>query len=80
MSELPCKPKFPAEVTPESWADYKAELRKYDADRIAAGIVTPAQIQSENSFFPPAARMRITGERTIPAGVQRLLDAAKSGS
>lgn len=66
------RPKYPKRVTPESHARYKGALREYDARRLAAGV--PAeQIQRENSFIRGPVKGRITGERTVPAAVLRLL-------
>lgn len=66
------RPKYPKRVTPESVARYKSALREYDARRLAAGV--PAeQIQRENSFFRGPVKGHITGGRTVPAAVLRLL-------
>ena len=46
------EPELPAEMTFETLQAYKAALREYDRKRIAAGEVTPAQVQSENSIIP----------------------------
>ncbi|MFC7337720.1 hypothetical protein ACFQY0_11070 [Haloferula chungangensis] len=37
----------------------KREMRKEDARRLAAGEVTPEQLQEENSIFSKDAKMRI---------------------
>lgn len=46
------EPELPAEITFEALQAYKDALREYDRKRIAAGEVTPAQVQSENSLIP----------------------------
>lgn len=40
-------------VTPERVADHKHTTRAYDMARIELGIVTPMQVQEENSPFRP---------------------------
>ena len=51
------EPKLPDVLTFESVQKWKEELRRYDKARIAAGIVTPEQVNEENSFFPKVRRV-----------------------
>jgi hypothetical protein len=56
---LPLKPVFPTVITAESIAAYKGDCRVWDAARIKFGIVTPEEVQRENSAFPPPYHSRI---------------------
>ena len=44
-------PRPPKKADWPAWERYHERLRKYDAQRIALRLATPAQIQRENSIF-----------------------------
>lgn len=50
------------DLSPDRMAAEKRRSRRVDRNRLARRVVTPAQIQSENSLFPDLAkRGRIVG-------------------
>ena len=57
---LPSKPVFPTVVTAESIAAYKGDCRVWDAARIKFGIVTPEEVQRENSWLIPHPQTSVT--------------------
>lgn len=69
-------PKSPKRLTVASLGRYKANLRAYDAARVAAGV-DPSLITRENSFIPPGPSTLFLNRVLHPA-VARLLAAEKS--
>jgi hypothetical protein len=71
MATVVQKPAAPTELTPYSMAEYKSQLRVYDAARIQAGVPA-AQIQRENSIFPEIRSARVVGRLAVSPVVARL--------